>query len=265
MIRINLNPSARNRAAARSGRWSPLLISTLIHAGGAAAAVSIAVGIAVAPAPRPAEWRVALRIQEPSGPPPDFSTPDLTDRLPAPAALAEIEVFPAPPDEPVRLEDPEPPRLPETDPPVVAAPDPALLTSRIPAERRNVGASESRSVGASGRPDGPTLPLSDAPTLRLSDAASAYTPPAPDGEFNTPPQYPAIAVRRGWHGRVLVRALVDAAGRPTRVELAESSGHGDLDDAALAAVRGWRFKPATRGGTPEPALLQIPVVFKLTD
>ena len=265
MIRINLNPSARNRAAARSGRWSPLLISTLIHAGGAAAAVSIAVGIAVAPAPRPAEWRVALRIQEPSGPPPDFSTPDLTDRLPAPAALAEIEVFPAPPDEPVRLEDTEPPSLPEPDPPVVAAPDPALLTSRIPTERR--------SVGASGRPDGPTHQPSDAQTrgepgrttLRHPDAASAYTPPAPDGEFNTPPQYPAVAVRRGWHGRVLVRALVDAAGRPTRVELAESSGHGDLDDAALAAVRGWRFKPATRGGTPEPALLQIPVVFKLTD
>lgn len=44
---------------------------------------------------------------------------------------------------------------------------------------------------------------------------------------------------------MLVQLLIDEAGRPRQVRVAQSSGHVRLDDAALAAVRAARFKPCT--------------------
>jgi len=52
---------------------------------------------------------------------------------------------------------------------------------------------------------------------------------------------------------------------PLSVSVAQSSGVAILDDAALAAVRQWRFVPAIRGGTPVQGTAEIPVRFRLTD
>ncbi len=81
--------------------------------------------------------------------------------------------------------------------------------------------------------------------------------------FNPPPDYPALARRRAWQGVVLVRALVRADGRVATVALAKSSGHGLLDRSALAAVRGWRFVPGTRGGRPVATEVVVPIHFEL--
>jgi protein TonB len=57
---------------------------------------------------------------------------------------------------------------------------------------------------------------------------------------------------------------IDATGRPESVNVKTSSGYPRLDRAAVEAVRRWRFKPATReDGKPIPALVEIPVQFKL--
>ncbi len=45
----------------------------------------------------------------------------------------------------------------------------------------------------------------------------------------------------------------------------ESSGDSALDQAALEAVRGWRFEPAKRNGVPVRAWAVVPVEFKLID
>jgi protein TonB len=45
----------------------------------------------------------------------------------------------------------------------------------------------------------------------------------------------------------------------------KSSGHAVLDQAAEAAVRGWRFQPATRGGVPVAAPADVPFRFRLQD
>jgi protein TonB len=45
----------------------------------------------------------------------------------------------------------------------------------------------------------------------------------------------------------------------------QSSGHAVLDEAALAAVRAWRFEPATLNGAPVEAEAEVPIRFKLTD
>lgn len=75
------------------------------------------------------------------------------------------------------------------------------------------------------------------------------------------PTYPRSALRRGLSGEVLVRAMVGVDGRPRQVEVVRSSSHRSLDQAALRAVRGWRFQPAMQDGQPVVAPVEIPVSF----
>ena len=93
-------------------------------------------------------------------------------------------------------------------------------------------------------------------------AAPAATPPVPvvPPSFNAaylnnpPPAYPAVARRAGEQGKVVLRVLVNASGSPDKVEIRSSSGFSRLDDAALDAVRRWRFVPARQGDKPVAAV-----------
>ena len=76
---------------------------------------------------------------------------------------------------------------------------------------------------------------------------------------NTPPVYPEIARQKGWEGRTIVRVDVSPEGRATKVSIARSSGFGVLDQAALRAVKQWRFKPRTIAGIPAPGTVEVPV------
>lgn len=77
------------------------------------------------------------------------------------------------------------------------------------------------------------------------------------------PEYPVAAMRAGDEGTVLVRAQVDANGKPGNVELVQRSRSRDLDRAALAAVRKWTFEPAVRDGKAVASTVQVPVDFRL--
>jgi protein TonB len=61
----------------------------------------------------------------------------------------------------------------------------------------------------------------------------------------------------------LLRVLVTTDGLPGKIELSASSGSGRLDAAAVAAVSGWHFVPATANGRGIDAWVVVPVVFKL--
>jgi protein TonB len=80
---------------------------------------------------------------------------------------------------------------------------------------------------------------------------------------NPAPRYPASARRNGEQGTVLLRVWVGANGATTRAEVARSSGSGALDDAALAAVKSWRFIPAHRGGNAVEGVVTVPMEFRL--
>jgi protein TonB len=80
---------------------------------------------------------------------------------------------------------------------------------------------------------------------------------------NPPPRYPAEARRNGVEGTVMLRVWVAADGAATRVEIDRSSGHRALDDAALGAVKKWRFVPARRGDEAIEGLVTVPLVFRL--
>lgn len=91
------------------------------------------------------------------------------------------------------------------------------------------------------------------------------TPPRFDAAYldNPAPLYPALARRAREEGRVLLRVLVSADGRAQMVELAQSSGSERLDEAAIDAVRRWRFVPARRGDQRIAAHVNVAVVFSL--
>jgi TonB family protein len=58
------------------------------------------------------------------------------------------------------------------------------------------------------------------------------------------PEYPAAARDRSVEGQCVVFGNVDfATARLTAVRIERSTGHKILDQAALHAVRQWRFKP----------------------
>lgn len=75
------------------------------------------------------------------------------------------------------------------------------------------------------------------------------------------PVYPASARRKGVEGVVVVAVEVCADGHCENARLAESSGNDALDDAALAAVKKWRYE-ARPGEAPE--LRRVRFVFRLT-
>jgi protein TonB len=80
---------------------------------------------------------------------------------------------------------------------------------------------------------------------------------------NRPPSYPESARRRGIQGHVLLRVSVSADGAPVSVSVAQSSGAASLDDAAVTAVRQWRFVPASQGSRPIPGTAEVPIDFRL--
>lgn len=96
-------------------------------------------------------------------------------------------------------------------------------------------------------------------------AESALVPPSFTAAYlrNPPPRYPPAARRNGDEGTVLLRVLVAADGAAVKVELDRSSGSALLDNAALEAVRGWRFVPARRGQQNIEDWVRVPVVFRL--
>jgi len=80
-----------------------------------------------------------------------------------------------------------------------------------------------------------------------------------------PPVYPPRCLRMGIEGTVRVRVLVGENGRVQEVTVGKSSGEAALDEAAMEAVRYWRFEPAKRDGVPVRAWAIVPIEFKLID
>ena len=103
----------------------------------------------------------------------------------------------------------------------------------------------------------------DTPGQTRQDASAGVQVSIPLHDLNPPLSYPPLAVRRGYAGTVLLKVLVSSEGRPLRIEIEASSGHGILDRDAVAEVRRWRFKPALHGGRPVEMWIRQPVTYRL--
>ena len=82
--------------------------------------------------------------------------------------------------------------------------------------------------------------------------------------FSPRPQYPSTAKAMGITGRVLVRVVVDVAGRVEAGSAKVLRSVPGLDAAALGAIVQWRFSGSVdRAGRPVRVILDIPVEFSL--
>lgn len=77
------------------------------------------------------------------------------------------------------------------------------------------------------------------------------------------PAYPASAARNGDTGIVTLALLVGADGRVQDARVQKSSGHRELDRAALNALSLCQFKPAMNNGVAEAGWGQIAYVWTL--
>lgn len=84
-------------------------------------------------------------------------------------------------------------------------------------------------------------------------------------KINPPPKYPAMAIRRGYSGQVLLRVLVDKRGQAMEIKIINSSGYDMLDSAAQKAVKNWAFEPGRKGDKKIDMWVNVPVVFRLED
>ena len=75
------------------------------------------------------------------------------------------------------------------------------------------------------------------------------------------PQYPVKAARKRVEGTVVVRFEVDDTGKVKKARI--SRGIDELNEAALEAVRAWKFKPAIKAGRAVQVTLEAPVTFEL--
>lgn len=78
----------------------------------------------------------------------------------------------------------------------------------------------------------------------------------------TEPNYTTDARTAKVQGSVLLSALVGVDGSVQDVSVVRSL-RPDLDESSIEAVRGWRFQPATKNGTPIPFQVKIETSFRL--
>lgn len=76
-----------------------------------------------------------------------------------------------------------------------------------------------------------------------------------------PVEYPLNLWDAGVEGQTVLRVRVTDTGAIDSIEVAESSGHPQLDSAAVSGVRDLHFEPGRRNGTRVRMWATLPIVF----
>lgn len=97
--------------------------------------------------------------------------------------------------------------------------------------------------------------------VALPDARNVVIDERPIVIRKVPPAYPDLGRNQGVQGLVRVQALVGTEGRVDDTRIVQSVQL--LDEAAMAAVRQWEFKPAMAQGKPVPVWVTVPVRFSI--
>ena len=95
----------------------------------------------------------------------------------------------------------------------------------------------------------------------LVEFGPGVTPPEPVSK--PMPAYPPLAARAQVGGAVLMELLVDETGAVREVKVLRGiKPNLGLDEAAVAAARKWKFKPATKNGVPVKVYITQTTIFK---
>jgi periplasmic protein TonB len=208
---------------------------------------------------RPSPLEVTLQRIEPPRvipSPPELKPLSAPAPREKPAPRKEAKRVPVPETVPQREPPPVPARELAPAPPIIALPQsespvrvPAAEAEATPRQETPRAASSVGKTDAAGREPAP----------------AALTPPSFNAAYlrNPPPRYPVSARRNGEQGTVTLRVFVTRDGVPSTVSVHTTSGSSALDQAAVEAVKGWRFMPARQGPEPVEAWVLVPIVFKL--
>lgn len=158
-----------------------------------------------------------------------------------------------PPAPPLKVTSPSTPPTPtpQPQPPALQpSPNQAATNSNAPLTTSNATASATITAAS-------PAATSPAPAkVELPTHVAAYLQ-------NPKPDYPALSVRRGEQGQVVLNVLIGVEGKAQKAEIIKSSGFERLDAAALATVLRWRYVPGKRGGVSEEMWFKVPLAFVL--
>ncbi len=177
---------------------------------------------------------------------------------------------PPPPVEPVRL-------TPAVEQPAMAAPQssapvfeaPRIIPSLNPAPGApdNSIPIDPRNLAGSGNPGANNVPFGSGSNVRVIEqqprAPAAVSQGVMNGRlvFNPRPVYPPIAIASRTEGTVVLEAVISKTGSIENLRV--TSGPAMLQQAALDAVRRWRYRPYTLDGQPVEVETTVNVVFTL--
>jgi periplasmic protein TonB len=193
-----------------------------------------------------------------------------TDDLPVPPRVTEfVRVVAALPDPPSPRRPPQPE---QPSPHIAPLEAPERITPEEPREPpRMVDTAELAVVGGVDSPGAVVRGDIAGGDLVAPPAPPPVTPPAPirvGGLVKEPqkirdvaPRYPLVAQQTKVQGVVILEAVISESGvvQGVRVLLSKPL----LDEAAVEAVRQWRFTPTLLNGQPVPVVMTVTVNFRL--
>jgi TonB family protein len=149
---------------------------------------------------------------------------------------------------------------------------PGFLALRQPLELRNDG-DWNRSVTLQVGDLRETISVRErrpASITPIGDASGSPTPVRVGGNIRAPrklvdqkPVYPKRMIEAGLEGKVSVEAVIGVDGRVARARATTVQAHPDLAQAAVDAVRQWRFEPTLLNGAPVEVVMTVTVDFSL--
>lgn len=227
--------SSRGFGAGKAPSLRAIMLTVAAHA--AVLPIALSLGHAVSAAPEERLLMVDLAMAAPPPPPPPAAAP------PPPDPRAEALPPPAPRMPPVAL----PLALPQVPAaPAQSQPQPVPLPPPSAPSAAPAAAVPARAPAASGPA---TISSSALDTTLIAGA---------------PPRYPHESRRKREQGTVELMVIVGTDGRVDAISVARSSGSSRLDEAALKAVRGWRWQPVRRDGQAVKVRGIVEIPFLLT-
>ncbi len=218
-----------------------------------ALAVSLAIHVALyvavlshthRPAPREKATEISLEVHEierPKPPPPEPKP----EKVPAQKIQRMVAKLAKPPPHEAPPPPNQPPPKPSTEPP--------------PPIRIGVNLESTVAGGGFAAPVGNSMygqaPVQASPPAEVKPYwAAKFMPPSQVSELpqlldEVKADYPAQARKDGIEGDVVLMVTVDDQGKVAKVKKVSGVGHG-LDEAAIEALRHFRFKPARYNGQP---------------
>ena len=199
---------------------------------------------------------------------------DQLPKVPDMMVVMSVPVEPPPPPPPPRPASaaPQAPRPPESENPNAAPIDaPAAITPESGLDRSGPGSQFGVEGGVEGGIEGGVAggivgglpsappPLPPPPPVKPVRIGGQVTAPAL--VYRVDPKYPDFAAQAQIEGLVILEATVDVEGNVESVRVLRS--HGLLDQAAIDAVKQWRYSPLVLNNKPFPFILTVTVRFSV--